>query len=296
MQQVGREERAHERPPDVRVEQGAPRRETHRSERGPARSVSLDEDVVRRRELAQEPVARGLAVVPGQVGKGAQKWLGQGSLSMTSAGIASTYVASEYTVLSEGDGVPKVGRDPFPEPVQRALLGLEQGDLAVNIPQGQWWGYNLYGIERVGLASGLKYLGAHDWYRELARKVIDRQMANGSWKGSLIDTAYAVIFLSRGRHPVLVNKLRLDRLDHIRPDHWHNRPRDAAFLTRYASQQLERPLNWQIVPLSRGFTEWMDSPVLYIASHRRPMLHPHDYENLRPVSYTHLTLPTILRV
>jgi hypothetical protein len=218
---------------------------------------------------------------PGQVGKRAESWVGKGSLSMTSAGIASTYVASEYTMLSEGDGVPKVGRDPFPEPVHRALLGLEQGDLSVNIPSQPWWGYNLYGIERVGLASGLKYLGTHDWYRELARKVINQQMANGSWKNHLIDTAFAVLFLSRGRHPVLVNKLRLDRLDHVQPDHWHNRPRDAAFLTRYASQQLERPLNWQIVPLSRGFTDWMDCPVLYIASHRKPLLHPNDYENLR---------------
>ena len=200
-----------------------------------------------------------------------------GTLSMTAAGTASLFVAQEY--LDRARYGAKVGRDPFSPSLARALRWFETGDNAVTL-YGGWPGYTLYGIERVGLASGFKYFGTHDWYRELAEQVVRRQRGNGSWgdggRGGepLVETAYALLFLARGRHPVVMNKLRFE-------GYWANRPRDAANLARYAGQQLERPLNWQVVPIDRPYQDWLDSPILYLASHRAIDIHQRQIEQIR---------------
>jgi hypothetical protein len=127
---------------------------------------------------------------------------------------------------------------------------------------------------RVGLASGYKYLGSHDWYRSLARKIVLSQWESGAWgrrdeasADTLVDTAYSMLFLARGRHPVLMNKLRLDEAGRTDRGAWNNRPRDLANLARFASRELERPLNWQIVSIDRDASDWSDAPILYLASH-----------------------------
>ena len=93
-----------------------------------------------------------------------------------------------------------------------------RGDHCMDVQTGQMDpGYTLYGLERVGLASGFKYFGTHDWYRELAASLIDQQSNNGAWtemgdmrrrfnlpngpitSRDLEQTAYTLLFLSRGR-------------------------------------------------------------------------------------------------
>ena len=195
-----------------------------------------------------------------------------GRLTMTSAGIASLFVTHDW--LDAPKYARAVGRDPFPPALQRGLEWFETGDNAVQT-NSEYWGYNLYGIERVGLASGLKYFGRHDWYRHLAAEVVAKQASDGSW-GDVVDTSFALLFLSRGRHPVMMNKVRFN-------GYWANRPRDVANLARFAARQLERELNWQVVPLrpAKEWTDWLDSPILYLASHKAPALLDSDYDNLR---------------
>jgi hypothetical protein len=173
--------------------------------------------------------------------------------SMCFAGCASLFVTHDW--LDAPRIGAAVGREPFSKALSKGLNYLETGDNSVNINDG----YTLYGLERVGLASGFKFFGDHEWYRELAKAVIHDQEGDGSW-GSEIETAYHLLFLARGRHPVLMNKLRYD-------GYWANRPRDVANLARFGSKELERPLNWQVVPITRDWTDWMDSPILYISSH-----------------------------
>ena len=195
-----------------------------------------------------------------------------GRISMTAAGIASLFVTHDWLDAPKYGKV--VGREPFSPSLQRALTWFETGDHAVDV-NSSYWGYTLYGIERVGLASGFKYFGQRDWYRHMAADVIARQAADGSW-GDTIDTSFALLFLARGRHPILMNKVRFG-------GYWANRPRDAANLTRHAARQLERELNWQVVPLRspKGWTDWLDSPILYVASHEPPALMDEDVENIR---------------
>jgi hypothetical protein len=195
--------------------------------------------------------------------------------SMTLAGVASLFVTQDYLDTQQwGD---QVGRPPFSPALARGLGWLEQGDNSYVDPagpEGEWPYYTLYGLERVGLASGFKYFGSHDWYRQIAAALVTAQQKDGSWGSqdsamSVVDTSYALLFLARGRHPLTMNKLRFT-------GDWANRPRDLANLTKFASEELERPLNWQVVPLDHNWTDWTDSPILYLASDRDPGLTDED--------------------
>jgi hypothetical protein len=180
-------------------------------------------------------------------------------LSMTAAAIASLTIAHDYLAQSAPIGVDS--RSPA---LIKALAWMDQDDNAVRITEAvnYFTTYTLYGVARAGLASNYKYFGKHDWYTELARTVLPNQQKDGSF-GDTIDTAFTLLFLARGRHPIIFNKLSMDGMV-------VNHPRDTANLARYASHQLEHTFNAQIVPLSVKWTEWMDSPVLYMAAALSP--------------------------
>lgn len=63
-----------------------------------------------------------------------------------------------------------------------------------------WVYYWLYGCERVGAFTGLAKFGAHDWYREGARFLVDAQEKSGMWSNQP-DTCFALLFLSRATAP-----------------------------------------------------------------------------------------------
>src|SRR5262249_15272449 len=73
--------------------------------------------------------------------------------------------------------------------------------------------YNIYGIERLGRLSGQRFIGRYDWYRQGCEKLISLQQDDGSITlGRNIDgqpvlsTSFALLFLSKGRTPVLISK------------------------------------------------------------------------------------------
>lgn len=186
-----------------------------------------------------------------------------GTLSMTCAGLASLFVAHDSLSVND-ENAYAVGRPPFPPALAKGMEWFETGDNAITQTNGGWLGYTLYGIERVGLASGMKFFGRHDWYRELASSILARQTAEGSF-GDEVETSYALLFLSRGRHPIMMNKVRFEGA-------WSNRPRDLANLAHFATHELERPINWQVVSIDGDYQSWSDSPILYLASHQAPHL------------------------
>ena len=55
----------------------------------------------------------------------------------------------------------------------------------------------LWAVERWCGLSGRKKLGAHDWYREGAEFLLEKQGTKGDWEGSLEDTCFALLFLRR---------------------------------------------------------------------------------------------------
>ncbi|GAF90399.1 unnamed protein product, partial [marine sediment metagenome] len=158
------------------------------------------------------------------------------------------------------------------KPLQRALNWFDKHySPSASFGGGPYY-YYLYGVERIGLASGYKYFGKKDWYKLGATRLINTQRGGG-W-GSVKDTSFALLFLVRGRAPVLFNRLEYD-------GEWNNRPRALANLTRWTSRKFEREVNWQIINLQTEVEEWHDAPILLISGARKPTFTPKDLDKLR---------------
>ncbi len=202
------------------------------------------------------------------------------SIGPTFGGIFSLLVTHDWLGMSQRPDV--VGNQPYHPGLTQALKWIASKDNSVTIKDDytEFAGYNLFILARLGQASGYKYFGSHDWYRELAARVIPTQWPNGAFGRSptgydaVAQTAFTLIFLASGRHPIFMEKLSFD-------GPWANRPRDIANVTRFASRELERSMNWEVVPVERDWTDWRDSPVLYIASHEALKLTDADVEKLR---------------
>ncbi|MCD6365798.1 MAG: DUF4159 domain-containing protein, partial [Planctomycetes bacterium] len=204
----------------------------------------------------------------------------RGSGSMTAAGVASLFICMDNLHRASFTGCRSVTDSPA---IAKGLKWLEENfDAGVNVcltkkSNPRFDGYYLYTIERVGLAGGRRYFGDKNWYRQGARVVVKwlreearktekyRRRKRGQYPRSVVDTSFALLFLARGRQPVLFNKLHYDGM-------WNSRPRDLANLSRWVSQTFENHLNWQIVPIRAPLTEWHDSPILYISGASAPKL------------------------
>jgi hypothetical protein len=74
---------------------------------------------------------------------------------------------------------------------------------------GSWYYYYLYGLERVGMLYDTTLIGNHDWYVEGAKVLLDKQEADGSWKGSsqaTWDTCFAILFLKKATRPLVATE------------------------------------------------------------------------------------------
>ncbi len=185
-------------------------------------------------------------------------------IQMTAAGLACMYITLEY--LHAADFRQPGGTDSH-RVYQSILRGLE---FMNNNYRPEADGYNMVGVERVALASGWKYFNGKDWYRSGAQRLINSQEGSGkigdgdhNGGSSITNTSFGLVFLSRGRVPVFANKLAFDEFT------WNNRPFDLAHVTRWASDQFEQDMNWQVIGVGQSRpADWLDAPMLYLASHQ----------------------------
>jgi len=180
--------------------------------------------------------------------------------SMTAAGVATLFITQDY--LNQGRGADCRGNLSDPA-IDKGLAWMSKHEKAIRNGNP----YTLYGIERIGVASGLKYFGTMDWYRDGADAFVRRQAKDGNW-GDVPNTSFGILFLVRGRAPVVMNKLEYEidtAGDKATPAHWNQRHRDAARLVKWMSKENERYLNWQIVNLKVPIEDLHDSPILYLA-------------------------------
>jgi hypothetical protein len=194
------------------------------------------------------------------------------SLSMTGAGVATLFITQD--MLNEGKGGECKGNIEDKD-IDRGLKWL--ADHYAKLPAEPHKLYAMYNMERVGTASGYKYFGTIDWYKTGAAELLKTQDASGAWassSGPLPGTVWGILFLVKGRAPVMMNKLdyTIDLKGDKGISNWNQRPRDIANLAHWTGKQLEKDLNWQIVNLKVDIDDLHDAPILYIAGNQNLML------------------------
>jgi len=201
--------------------------------------------------------------------------------SMTTAGLASLYMAGVRLQTDFGRHV--CGRYRQDKAITDAINWFARNfSVTTNPPRrgGQWLYYYLYGLERVGMVSARKYLGAHNWYKEGVTSLVGTQAAGGSWGGRgrsaqfVMKTAFATLFLAKGRSPVLVQKVRW------RGD-WDNDPYDIRNLVRFVGAQWKHALSWQVVTAKDPLAELLEAPILYFHGHTAPFFDETEKKRLR---------------
>ena len=206
---------------------------------------------------------------------------GSSIITMCCAGVTTLCVTAEQQEIIASKG-KKDQHVPLTKAINKALDWMGKEDHLTNFTSGQP-GYALYGVERAALATGYRWFGDHDWFRELGARELKGQSPDGSWggdaggAGQAAETAFRILFFSRGRQPLLMDKLRFD-------GDWNDRPRDVSKLTAFASSQLEKPFAWSVADLNRNWWDWLESPVLMMSTDTPPHFTDDDCAKLR--SYT----------
>ena len=173
-------------------------------------------------------------------------------LSMTAAAIATLYITGhQLHVPTEVCG--QYRQDTH---LAAGMAYLTKHQRKWFAPQGFLY-YTLYAIERVGVLSGQKALGKHDWYLKGAEFLLRSQQPDGSWKKNPVDTGFALLFLLKGKSPLVVNKLRWR-------GEWNHILHDIQNLTRFYGRRIGENVGWQVVDIDAPLEELVKAPVLFL--------------------------------
>lgn len=218
--------------------------------------------------------------------------------SMTVAGISSLVICEQMLRTDDGvapDGTPPCCQGTEPnEPLDRGIAWMARNFAVGHNPGGEngWLLYYIYGVERAGRLSGLRFFGDHDWYREGAAYLVAMQNGvSGFWPGGgnyegnpVVASSMALLFLSKGLAPVLVNKLKYgprdpQRKHEVLGNDWNRHRRDVRNLVDMISGLPKWPklLTTQDLDLARavesgGVNNLLQAPVLFITGEEAPQL------------------------
>ncbi|MCA9099176.1 MAG: DUF4159 domain-containing protein, partial [Planctomycetaceae bacterium] len=203
----------------------------------------------------------------------------------------------------QADGSPACCGDPKPnKSLERGVQWLGNNFSVTEHPNYQHRGYFLYymyGLERAGRLSGRRFLGHHDWFREGADSLASSQAPTlGNWVGidgseqvKVIATSYALLFLSKGMCPVVINKLKYgvpDDPGNMTQIPWNRHSRDVRNLMDYITGLDGWPklLSWQEVHISSalkrgGVQELLQAPILFLNGSEAPQFSPEEVTLLR---------------
>ncbi len=228
--------------------------------------------------------------------------------SMTVAGVASLAITQQMLQSDSGvapDGTPPCCNETVPDKaLQNGISWLARSFSSTHNPGAGghgWMLYYIYGVERAGRLSGQRFFGDHDWYREGTAMLLSTQNAvDGHWEGTashekspVCGTSFALLFLSKGLAPVLINKLKHGPRNPNNPvvlldDDWNRHPRDVRNLTELISGMPKWPklLTTQEVDLARavktdGVNALMQAPVLFITGSGRLSFTPEETKLLK---------------
>lgn len=239
---------------------------------------------------------------------------GKPSFTMTVAAVCGLQIARMAITESEQQLNPATGvaaRCGVYEsniPINKGMNYIARHFNFDNVPGLKATYYNVYGLERLGRLTGQRFVGTKDWYWRGCEWLLARQQKDGDWgentllydKYKALSTSFALLFLSKGRTPVLVSKLAygahtMDPSGVIVEQQmagdapgvvgWNRKQNDTRNLVEFAGRELFHgtPLAWQVYDPRRGDFSTPDlmnrevgvlvqSPVLYLTGHHRPYL------------------------
>ncbi len=213
--------------------------------------------------------------------------------SMTVAGLSTVAITSR--MLQDDRDVDAQGRpDCCALPVPDTALQngrrwmAENFSVATNPGHGDWYYYYLYGLERAGRLSNMRFFGRYDWYRLGAKQLVDMQLPGGNWispgaadRDPVLNTSMALMFLSKGLSRVVINKLDFTSPDGESRDsgEWNRHPWDVVSLVEMIDTLPQWPprLTSQVVTLSRlrqetAIEELNQAPILFLSGYEAPSL------------------------
>ena len=201
-----------------------------------------------------------------------------GTGSMTCAGIASVWITSEHIGTPDAraarDTVACCGGGTSPKVLERGLDWLgRRFSVQQNPGTGgeTWLFYYLYGLERVGRFTARRFIGEHDWYLKGATMFVTLQdrlagkfVANRI-EDSIVATSFALLFLAKGRRPVIVAKSR-----HAPEADWNRHGHDIAHLVEHVEGRWKKDypagLSWHVLDMpAADQDDLQQAPVLWIS-------------------------------
>ena len=214
--------------------------------------------------------------------------------SMTAAGIASLYICgSKLHVAAKKEFIdgsyPGCGHYKQNDALAKGLEWMRRNfTVRENPGRGNTWlHYYLYGLERVGMISGKRNFGTHDWYREGAAMLVATERA-GTW-GQTHQSAFSLLFLTKGNRPVLFQKLQWDKKNPAQTT-WHRNIHDLENLTAAIGKKLGKEVTWQTTTLEMSLEDLRQSPVLFITGHEFPNFTQEEKDKLKQFAETGGTL------
>ena len=198
--------------------------------------------------------------------------------SMTCAGIASVIITSENLAnartLVNGNFANCCVVDEMQPVVDAGFDWLSKhytvrANPYVNRQDDTTQFYYLYGLERAGRLAGKRFVGDNDWYRDGVKELLRIQHPNNdNWTGRgghgesdpLISSALALLFLSKGKRPVVIGKYNHGAAD------WDLHPKGVHYLTRRLEKEWNVKLNWQEVKAKDATVDnLLETPVLFMS-------------------------------
>jgi hypothetical protein len=236
-----------------------------------------------------------------------ESFKGGDKMTMTTAGICGLLLSGmeieegREQILANGQ---VIGCGVYKDNPNLAMaMKWMEGNFTLELPGRTF--YNLYGIERLGRLTGHRFIKDHDWYREGCDYLVKTQNQGGSWTGkgisddfTIVNTSFALLFLSKGRTPVLISKLVHGtwprqpgdndwNLDRNAVKHWTEHISATLFKQQQSGKIKPMPLAWQIFDLmhavqARGeatdknldaiTSDMLQSPIIFMNGHNPPKL------------------------
>lgn len=194
----------------------------------------------------------------------------EGRYSMTAAALGSLLIANHELVRA----AEECGEVLVDKGMAAGLVWLEKAGRG-QAPRDL---YQLYALERVGMFSNQSVVAGVDWYRAGCSWLLSEQRGDGSWFAHSMEvgTSFALLFLAKGRAPLVVSKLRVVAGEESRID-------EVEKLVRFASDLFDRKMTWQSVGWETPLERTLLAPILFINHHEPVDLGEEEIEVLRKV-------------